>query len=407
MYPQSPTAADRRPSCRPLVFIAVMISLPLAAGEPAKTSLRERSRMASRAAPAGEASSSPVLFPLKIADPTFPEAPPRELQLVQARDSQGFPVGYALRVMTRVCMDNKCRAVDVTLHWDAVGSFERLECAPGKPLTKKEHEPFTAADYAKLDRILKDRSSILGRQSLAFLAKPKEERESAEIDAWSGATPLTVQESVVQDAAYTSWVLWRWANGPVTGKICEFTERSCNPVFLARLLRSGNHGCAAFALRVLGSQPGAAGRHLDDVLHVVETGDRELITTALRVLKAVPGSRESIYARLVGAASRMRAADSPIVLDFLAAEPELPAATLEELTGYVGQIPYFQVHLTLRILEQRKFCSAKTEADVARLLDGGDFFVARRASEFLAKQQLSEGIEAKLKSFRERYRDRL
>ena len=54
---------------------------------------------------------------------------------------------------------------------------------------------------------------------------------------------------------------------------------------------------------------------------------------------------------------------------------DLPRTTLEGLTARLDRLPYFQVHLILRLLEQRKFFSRKTESDVARLLDGADFFM--------------------------------
>lgn len=347
----------------------------------------------------------PVLLPVEIADPAFPEAAPRELQVEQARDADGFPCGYSVRILTKVCMDNKCRPIDVTLHWTAAGLFDRLECAPGQPLTKKEHEPFVPADYAKLERILKDRASILSRHSLAFLAKPKAEQGG--IDVWSGATPQTVQEAVVEDAAYTSWVLWQWANGPLVETLCGFTEQSCTPPYLTRLLHSEDRGCVAFALRFLAKRPAAVGRQVEDVLSVVERGDRELIAAALRLLKGASGNREEVFARLIRAASRMNSVDSPMVLDFLAGEPHLPVATLDELTSYLGRMPYFQIHLTLRILEQRKYCSSETEADVLALLEGTDFFIARRGFEFLVKQTLSREAGLKVARFRERNRDRL
>lgn len=349
----------------------------------------------------------PTLFPVKIADPAFPDAPPRTLKVAQTRDQNGFPTGYSVGISTEVCMDKKCRIVEVTLYWNAAGSFDHLEYPPDKPLTKKEHEPFTAEDYSKLDRILKDRGSILARQSLAFLAKSKDGKESSEIDAWSGATPMTVKESVVEHAAYTTWVLWQWVNGPLVQKLCEFTGKSCTPAYLKHLLRSADRSCVDFALKFLTKHHPQDDQYTDDVLHVLENGDRDHILLSLRFLKGATKNKEELYAHLIRCACHMSPVNSPVVLDFLAGEPELPPATLGDLTSYLNQLPYFQVHLILRILEQQKFCSAKTESDLVRLLAGDDFFVARRACEFLANQKLSREAERKVREFSERNRDRM
>jgi hypothetical protein len=359
------------------------------------------------AATASDAAPPPVVYEVEIADPAFPSAPPRVLKVAQARDRNGFPIGYAVRITTDVCMDKKCRTVEVTMHWNAVGSYQRLEYPTDKPLTKKEHEPFRAEDYAKLDRILKDRGSILARQSLAFLGQ--QAREMPGIDGWSGATPMTVQEAVVEHAAYTTWVLWQWANGQIVPKLCQLTEQSCTPpyLYLRHLLRSADRTCVDFALRYVAKHHPSDAQFMDDVLHVLETGDREHIAMSLQFLKGAIGNKEELYSHLIRSAGRMSRVHSPVVLEFLAGERELPRATLEELTSHLDQLPYFQVHLILRMLEQRKFLSAQTEADVSRLLAGDDFFIARRACEFLEKQKLGSETERQVRDFRARNRDRL
>lgn len=356
-----------------------------------------------------EALRDPGRFQVELADPAFPSRPPRVVEIFQSRERNGFPAGYAAQITTEVCMDKKCRIVEVTMHWNAVGFFDSLEYPVDKPLTKKEHEPFTAEDYAKLDRILRDRDSILARHSLAFLAKPADAAPApeVEVDAWSGATPLTVKESVVEDAGYTTWVLWHWANGAMSQKLGQLTAQSSTPPFLKHLLRSADRTCVDFALQFLSDHHPADAQFMDDVLHVVETGDREHITLALRFLKNAVANKEVLHARLIRAASRVSPMYSPVILDFLAGEPDLPPATLEELTNSLEQLPYFQIHLILRILEQRRFCSAKTEADVSRLLAEDDFFIARRAYGFLSKQKLSPETGRKVQEFLARNRDRM
>jgi hypothetical protein len=353
----------------------------------------------------GDAELEHVVHRVELADPVFPSRPKRVLRVVQSKDRNGFPVGYASRVTTEVCTDKKCRIVEVTMYWDAVGYFERLECPAGKPLTKKEHVPFAADDYAKLDRILKDRNSILATHSLAFLAKPVEEDNG--IDAWSGATPLTVQESVVADAAYTTWVMWHWANGEIVRKLCSLTERSCTPPYLKHLLRSQDRRDVDFALKYVLDHHASDAQFLEDVLHVLENGDREHIVLSLQFLSSATKDKAKLHARLIESCCRMKSTYSPIVLEYFAAERDLPRATLEGLTSCLDRLPYFQIHLILRLLEQREFFSEKTESDVSRLLDGDNFFIARRACEHLMKQDLGSETERKVHEFRERNRHRL
>jgi hypothetical protein len=327
-----------------------------------------------------------VTHELTLADPVFPSEPPRAYRVTQTKDSNGFPVGYALSMRTHVCIDKKCKTVEATLHWNALGYYDRFEYPPGKPLTKKEHVPFAAADYAKLDQILRDSSSILGRHSLAYLSKPVAKDEV--VDGWSGATPATVQQSVIKDAAFTTWVMWRWANGEIIPKLRSITEQSCTPAYLKCLLGSQDRRAVDFALKYVLQQYPSDEQFVDDVFHVLQASDREHVVLSLRFLSGAVQDPAQLHARLIESCCRMKSIYCPMVLAHLAAEPDLPATTLEGLTGQLDRLPYFPVHLILRLLEQQKFFSEKTEADISRLLDSDNFFVARRASEFLLKQEL-------------------
>lgn len=346
-----------------------------------------------------------VVHQIELTDPMAPSAPPRVYPVVQTKGRNGFPVGYALHITTEVCMDKKCKTVEATIHWNEVGYYERLEYPAGKPLTKKEHTPFDADDYAKLDGILADRNSILATHSLAFLAKPVEDEEG--IDAWSGATPLTVQASVVKDAAFTTWVMWHWTNGEVVPKLCGLTEKSCTPHYLRHLLSSDDRRCIDFAMKHIMEHCSSDKQFVDDFFRVLENGDREHVVLSLRFLSGAMKEKEKLHARLIDSCCRMKSMYSPIVLDYFAGERDLHPTTLEGLTAHLDRLPYFQIHLILRLLEQRKFFSEKTEADISRLLDGDDFFIARRASEHLMKQDLSSEIQRKVDEFRKRNRDRL
>jgi hypothetical protein len=346
-----------------------------------------------------------IIYRVELADPASPSTPPRAYDVVLSRDRNGFPVEYALSFETRVCTDDQCRAVEATMVWNAPGYFQRLGCPQGKPLTKKEHVPFTVEDYAKLDRILKDRGSILASWTLAFLERPVELGDG--VDAVTGATPITVQDSVIQDAAYTTWALWHWANGEIVPKLRGITKQNCTAAYLNKLLVREERRYADFALDYVIQQHPSDPRFVQSVFRILENGERDQITRSLEFLsRAIPDKRR-LHARLIESCCRMRSADCPMILRELAAEPDLPATTIEGLTGRLSQLPYFPIHLILKLLEERTFASEKTISDVAALLDSDDFFIARRACEHLLKQDLDVDTGNKVNAFRERNRSRL
>ena len=342
---------------------------------------------------------------VELADPVSPSTPARLFDLVLSKDRNGFPVEYALSFETPVCSDGQCRVVELTMVWNALGYFERLRCPPGKPLTKKEHVPFTAEDYAKLDRILKERSSILESWTLAYLERP--EQASNGVDAVTSATPITVRDSVIQDAAYTTWALWNWANGQIVSKLRGITRQNCTPEYLNHLLISEDRRYADFALDYVTKQHPSDPQFVQGVVHLLENGERDQITSSLEFLGQVIQDKRKLHALLIESCSRMRSADCPLILQELAAEPDLPATTLEGLTGQMTQLQYFPVHLILRMLEEREFASKKTISDVAELLDSDNFFIARRAFEHLLKQDLDAETGSRVKVFGKRNRDRL
>ncbi|MEE8452091.1 MAG: hypothetical protein V3R99_09260 [Thermoguttaceae bacterium] len=331
--------------------------------------------------------------------------PARVYDVVLTRDRRGFPVEYALSFETHVCTDKQCKPVEVTMVWNAPGYFDRLGYPPGKPLTKTEHVPFTAEDYTKLDRILKERGSILGGWTLAFLEESKETDD--DVDAVTSPTPTTVKDSVIQDAAYTSWALWHWANGEIVPKLRGITKQNCTPAYLNHLLVAEDRRFADFALDYLMEHHPSDPQFVESVFHILESGEKDQIALSLEFLSHAIPDKQRLHARLIESCCRMRSADCPVILQEFAAEADLPATTLEGLTGRLTQFPYFPIHMILRMLEERKFASKKTISDVAALLDNDDFFIARRAYEHLAKQDLDADTGSKFNAFRERNRDRL
>ncbi len=350
-----------------------------------------------------------TVLPVSLTDPVAPELPPRPYDVVVASDRDGAPAGYQLTFRIDVCADKQCRMVHLTMVWDALGHYQRLDCPPETPLTRREHDPFTPDDYRKLDRILKNRESILGRLSFEALVEQPQPEQAEDVDGWSGATPQTVADSVVEGAAFTTWTLWHWANGEIVPHLRASTKQRATPQYVRRLLRSEDHREVGFVLREVLAQSPPEEPFIDDVFHVLEsTKHVEYIELALAyVCRAVPDPGR-LHERLIKSACRMGGYTSRPILDYFASQPDLPAETLEGLSGALAQLPYFPVHRILKVLEKHE-SSAKVEANIVRLLEHDDFFIARRAYGHLMamKHTHDDRMRDKLNAFHEQYRDRL
>jgi hypothetical protein len=144
-----------------------------------------------------------------------------------------------------------------------------------------------------------------------------------------------------------------------------------------------------------------------NVFRVLETGDGEHVDLALSYLGRAAEDRAQLHRRLIESCCRMNTIHCPKVLGFLAADPELSAETLEQLTEPLDRLPYFPIHLILRLLQERQFFTPRTESNISQLLASDNFFVARRACEYLANQQLSPAVQRQVDAFRAQHQGRL
>jgi hypothetical protein len=347
-------------------------------------------------------------FRVELSDPVAPEDGIKEYHVVAKQDERGMPAGYSLSFQTHVCIDEQCRMVHVTMHWDALGFYQRLEYPAELPLTRRKHEPFTREDYAKLDKILQDRDSILSSYPLDVLVAPQVAADALEIDGWSGATPQTIKDAVVDDAAYTTWTMWHWANGQIVSQLRALTEQRVTSDYLRHLLHSETRREMDFALRYLSDHGCVEWSLADDVFDLLQrSSEREHVVMALKWLNGAVEDQQQLHDRLIQAFVRMSSNQSPLVLEYFGNVADLPDETLEGLTAVLDQVPYFQVHLTLRMLESKSFFSERVEANIVALLDHENFFIARRASQYLAEQTLSDAGRQRLTAFQKQYRDRL
>ena len=352
---------------------------------------------------------------IELTDPVYPENPKRQHTLIVSRDSQGFPSGYSMKLVNKVCLDDVCKLVDVTLYWDAMGFYQRLEYPEDQPLTKLEHDPFNAADYKKLDAILKDRNSILRDHSLGFLATEDSDAASGDanktgqedVDGVSKATPGVVKEAVVKDAAWTTWVLWQYANTDIVAMLRMMTESDCTAEYLSHLLDSKDWRKTEFALNYLLKQDPVPDLYLDKVAKRLPSAGMDDVELAIQYIRQASPDKNTGYRKLLGAQAALSEYSASLVIELLESDKKLDQEILEELTSTLEKQGYYPIHLALSLVESRNVFSRKIEADIVKLLKAKDFFIARRASEFLSKQKLSASAREALEAFRSQHADRL
>ena len=371
------------------------------------------------AAPAEPQGSIPHQIVVK--HPGIYENKPQSYTLSQTLDERGHPVGYFMEVDSVVCTDGLCKVVTVTMEWDALGDYRSYSVADGSVLEKAlipdENETpkkkakdntsserdqawtaFTDEDHAKLHHILSDRSSILKDQQLSDLTSY---RDKSRVDAMSGATPLTVRESVVQGAALSSYHLWHWANGEVVALARELTHQNCSEEMLLEFLASDESRYNLFALEHLQQSQLFTPAIVSAVIDVMSRGKTDQIDYGLAYLRLVNPDQDALYANL----SRLFEAGSSDtrihLLGLLEPELSMSAAKLDKLSvGLAKTDSYYELHLFLGLAEQHEQVSEQLLTRASRFLESENFFMARRAYWFLEKQTLNEQLTRQIEAFR-------
>lgn len=164
-----------------------------------------------------------------------------------------MPVGYSSEINMPVCDDKLCANVILKFHWDLAGNYSGFDTISGKPLTKFDHLKFSSTDYQKLDRILKNRNSILRIIEKEELTDKSIHIRAATVDAVTGATPASLKNAVIAGAGYTSYTLWHFVNGNIKDQMMTFTKSIYSDSIAHILLKSTNFETQLFALQLMPS----------------------------------------------------------------------------------------------------------------------------------------------------------
>jgi uncharacterized protein YjiS (DUF1127 family) len=330
---------------------------------------------------------------LTMIHPGDPEANLQKLTLHQTLDDAGDPTGYAMWVDSVICRSKACEVVKVQLHWDAIGRYQRYMLAFGSQLTKLDHVPFTEADHAKLQRILKDLNS-----PLAEVDKDGMTGKSKAVDGVSGATVLTLKNNVVLGAGYCCYDLWHWANGATVAQIRALTARSISPTALQAYLRSEDQAQVRFALEALSTRQLRDSATVEAVIAAPLA--KPLVEPALAYLRAAaPDFPDAFLQIFAKADSDTRVA----LLEQLQAHPIADSAFHDRLCDYLPSLAsYLEAHLFFRVIRSRRAIE-----QTLPLLQHEKFFVARRAFWFLDEQDLPAAIRDRVDAFYDAHEDRL
>ena len=162
-------------------------------------------------------------------------------QIIELQDKDSIPIWFARHIFKDVCISGKCKMIRLWLFWDGVGNYFGFQLHENEPLTKSDHTIFEQADYEKLEEILRDSTSILGKlkqEDLVII--PDSIDNPYELDGYTAATQPSLAEVVVKDAVYTCHTLWHTVYGATREEINRLLEERIDADFLRCILKTGD-----------------------------------------------------------------------------------------------------------------------------------------------------------------------
>ena len=330
-----------------------------------------------------ETGADDISFEVALVDPVYPNSEAFPYSVVLEKDARGFPVEYRMFLRTGVCLDGTCKLLEATLFWDALGRFVRFEYPEGMPFTKTEHDPFTDAEYEQLHDFMADTRSILGTHPMSFFVVEPGKASDGDWDSETSATPPDAKAAVVEGAAYTTWVLWRWVHGEIVGQLLAKTNENLNYDYLVECLGSDDSAFVQFALNHLQTQGLADERLYRGSLEVLdERGQRDCIL-ALDVLTTHSEDLAKLHADLIERIG-VNGGSSRVLLNYFKKLDLADVAVWRQLAAQLDRMSeYKDIDITFGILRQRAVQDPEVRAQVSQFLESEDPFMKRRAANFL------------------------
>lgn len=174
---------------------------------------------------------------IQIVHPGLNEGEPVESVLVERQNEKGETLEFFINVESVICTENKCKVVPVDIFWDRFGRYQRIELQKGTYLEKYEGEKFSRKDYRQLDKVLKNKNSVLANYKIEKITGAPDtiqNKESLEdVDGITGATIISIDNTeTIKGATLTCYTLWHWVNGGVSQIIREISLKEMDNIKL-------------------------------------------------------------------------------------------------------------------------------------------------------------------------------
>ena len=252
----------------------------------------------------------------------------------------------------------------------------------GEELTKREHTPFSDADYKKLTEILSDSASQLGFYTLNEIHPVKHSVTRA--DGITGATAPDLASWIVPEAAYTSITLWHLTYGATRDSIMAYSKSHLvSNQLLTCLLQTVDPYNQKKALGWIGDSKLSDNQFIEYALSILHGTNYQSSLQALKFLKPSSIDKERLQIEVISLLGSEDFRIKNLAIEYIRESEKLTRKVALNLMTQLTSDNYYLVNVILTLLEKRYNPDSQDQLTLCSLLNSKNGNVSDRVYYFL------------------------
>lgn len=307
----------------------------------------------------------------------------KDVNLYQYLSAEGYPIYYSRNVQTGVCYDNQCKPLNITLYWNPTGRYLGFELPENEFLSKDDHEPFTEAEYIRLNQLLSDPKLPLGEFTYSQIAA-KNRASLYSIDGVSGATAPDVLEYVIRGSAYTTYTIYELVYGNTQSEVETWTDQLLDDAYLGSILSQSPEPDKLWAIDLVRGRLIDFPQSKSQMLDLLDSADYSLTEKYMNSLVGQDLADLDFQNRLIEKFFAFDFGMKIRTIELLRDTPQISPYVIDRLNL---DLPQMEVPLVSGILEMYKRKSVNdpnTLDTVQDIADSDNNYLAKKAEEYIA-----------------------
>lgn len=306
----------------------------------------------------------------------------KEVNLYQYLSAEGYPIYYSRNVQTGVCYDNQCKPLNITLYWNPTGRYLGFELPENEFLSKDDHEPFTEAEYIRLNQLLSDPKLPLGEFTYSQIAA-KNRASLYSIDGVSGATAPDVLEYVIRGSAYTTYTIYELVYGNTQSEVETWTDQLLDDAYLSRILNQSPHPDKLWAIDLVRGRFADFPKAKELALDLLDSADYSLTEKYINSLVAQDLANEEFQNRLIDKFSSFDFGLKIRTIELLRDAPQLSNYVIESFNHRLHDMEVPLVAGILDVYKERGVSDPATLKTIKGLAASNNMYLEKKIKSYI------------------------